>query len=92
MGRKKNPDNKPRDEQIKEKLEAARQVSPVAKKRDAYEESKAKEAFGTWWTAARKSYDRPKDLEDVLWAHLRSTGHDKPELFEKGVEHFGLKK
>jgi len=89
MGRKKNPDNKPREVEIKEKLEESRQVpTPTGR----YGDYKAKEIFCAWWASERRKYDRPKELEDVLWAHLKSIGCDKPELFGKGIEHFGLRK
>ena len=52
----------------------------------------AREAFAAFWAIAKKDYKKPKDLEDILWAHLKASGHDMPELFEKGLEHFGLKK
>lgn len=91
MGRKKNPENKPRDENIRQKLEQSRQVQAPTPSED-YGDYRAKEAFSAYWASARKNYKRPKDLEDVLWAHLKSIGHDKPDLFEKGIEHFGLKK
>jgi hypothetical protein len=90
MGRKKNPDNKPREEEIKEKLDASRQAAPAV--RDDFSEAKAREAFSNYWAAARKSYNRPRELEDVLWVHLKKIRHDVPDLFEKGIAHFGLKK
>jgi len=90
MGRKKNPDNKPREEEIKQKLETSRQAVPAVRSNLA--EAKAKEAFSNYWAAARRVYDRPRELEDVLWAHLKATGNDRPEAFEAGLQHFGLKK
>jgi len=89
MGRKKNPDNKPREQEIREKLEASRQIQTPM---DSGSDKKIRHDFSLWWASNRKAYNRPKDLESVLWAHLKSVGHDKPELFQKGIEHFGLKK
>lgn len=94
MARKKNPENKTREEDIREKLDRARQMRIAMAKQNKAPEADvdAKEAFRVFWTSARKSYDRPKELEEVLWAHLKASGYDKPELFQAGLEHFGLKK
>jgi hypothetical protein len=48
--------------------------------------------FQEWWATERKSYGRDKDLEEILWPHLKAIGADSPEKFEAGVQHFGLKK
>lgn len=89
MGRKKNPENKDRIEAFREKLSESRQnfVAPQTE-----ECSDVKTAFSEFWVRSRKEYNRPRELEDVLWAHIKSAGFDSPELFEEGLAHFGLKK
>lgn len=47
-------------------------------------------SFQEWWANARKHYGKTKDLEDILWPHLKAIGCDSPEKFEEGVQHFGL--
>lgn len=90
MGRKKNPENKTRVEVIREKLEESRQnyAAPQLNSK----ELSAREAFSEFWARVRKQYNRPRDLEAVIWAHLKSSGHDQPHLFEAGLAHFGLRK
>jgi hypothetical protein len=90
MGRKKNPENKTRVEDIREKLESSRQnySAPLA----SLHELSARDAFSEFWARVRKEYNRPRDLESVIWAHLKSSGHDQPHLFEAGLAHFGLRK
>jgi hypothetical protein len=51
-----------------------------------------REAFRVFWAQAKSAYGKSKDLEDVLWLHLKSIKMDKPEQFEDGLRHFGLKK
>lgn len=93
MGRKRNPENKTRIEEIKENLAKEQQeflsknkVQPVE-----MDDQKARESFRNFWALNRRKYNKPRDLEDIIWAHLRAAKFDKPELFEKGIEHFGLK-
>lgn len=90
MGRKKNPETKTREQDIREKLESSRQVASAAPA--DLDEQSTRNAFVEFWAQARKKYNRPRELEPVLWAHLKSSGHDKPHLFEAGLAHFGLKK
>ncbi len=91
MGRKKNPENKTREQDIREKLEKSRQSFTPAVSVNKREVD-AREAFSEYWAQVRKQYNRPRELENVIWAHLKSSGHDKPDLFEDGLAHFGLKK
>jgi hypothetical protein len=49
-------------------------------------------SFQEWWATQRKSYGKSKDLEDIIWPHLKAIGCDSPEKFEEGVKHFGLSK
>lgn len=90
MGRKRNPENKTRVEEIREKLDESRQ-NFSAPKADPKELS-AREAFSEYWSRVRKQYNRPRELESTIWAHLKSSGYDKPHLFEAGLAHFGLRK
>ena len=89
MGRKRNPENKTRVEDIRAKLENSKQNKVAQVPMD---EQSVRTAFSEFWAKARKAYNRPRELESILWAHLKSTGNDKPDLFEAGLKHFGLKK
>lgn len=96
MGRKKNPEKKTTEEIVRQALDKEQQ-NYIASRQLGFEASvekgeESREAFKYFWATARKEYGKAKDLEDILWAHLKATGNDKPELFEKGLKHFGLKK
>jgi hypothetical protein len=90
MGRKRNPENKTRVEDIREKLEQSKQN--YAAPQISSNELTARDAFSEFWSRVRKEYNRPRELEPIIWAHLKSSGHDQPQLFEEGLTHFGLKK
>lgn len=49
-----------------------------------------REAFRLFWAQAKSKYGKSKDLEQVLWLHLKATKQDTPEKFEDGLKHFGL--
>lgn len=95
MGRKRNPDKKTTEEIVRESLEKE-QMEYRASRQSNFEapasSENVREQFSAYWAIAKKEYKRSKDMEDILWAHLKAAGFDKPELFEEGLEHFGLKK
>jgi hypothetical protein len=95
MGRKRNPDKKTTEEIVREALEKEQTEFRSARQSNfeaPVSSQDTREAFAAFWAIAKKDYRKSKDLEDILWAHLKASGFDKPELFEKGLEHFGLKK
>lgn len=55
-------------------------------------EEEKKEEFRKFWAGGKRKYGKSKDLEEVIWAHLKSSKMDSPEQFEAGIAHFGLKK
>jgi hypothetical protein len=55
-------------------------------------DSQKREEFRKYWAQAKRNYGKAKDIEGIIWAHLRSSGMDVPEKFEAGLAHFGLKK
>ena len=56
------------------------------------DETERREEFRIFWATNKQKYGKSKDLESILWAHLKSAKLDQPEEFESGIEHFGLKK
>jgi hypothetical protein len=56
------------------------------------EESEKREMFRLFWATNKSKYGKTKDLEHILWTHLKATKLDSPEQFESGISHFGLKK
>jgi hypothetical protein len=37
-------------------------------------------------------FNKEKEIEEILWAHLKAIGCDSEELFEEGIANFGLKR
>ena len=50
-----------------------------------------REKFRLFWAKEKSKYGKSKDLENILWIHLKSAKLDNPENFEKGLQHFGLR-
>jgi hypothetical protein len=50
-----------------------------------------REEFRKYFLKLNKKLNLNKSLEEVIWIHLKTIEHDKKELFDKGVEHFGYK-
>lgn len=59
------------------------------KKLDDHEK---REQFRLFWATNKYKYGKAKDLEPILWVHLKAAKLDDPENFEAGLAHFGLKK
>lgn len=55
-------------------------------------DAQKRESFRVFWTKNRKKYGKTKELESIIWVHLKSMKMDEPEQFESGIAHFGLKK
>jgi hypothetical protein len=55
-------------------------------------EKEKREQFRVFWAKSKKQYGKSKELEEILWVHLKSTKMAEPEKFEAGIAHFGLKK
>ena len=51
-----------------------------------------REEFRIFWAQAKSQYGKGRNLEEVLWLHLKAMKMDKPEQFEDGLNHFGLTK
>jgi len=56
------------------------------------EDHEKREQFRLFWAENKYKYGKAKDLEPILWAHLKSAKLDDPENFDSGIAHFGLKK
>jgi hypothetical protein len=50
-----------------------------------------REDFRKYFLKIKRKLSLDKSLEDILWVHLKAIDHDKKELFEQGVKHFGYK-
>jgi hypothetical protein len=67
----------------------AANYKPEAK---ALSDQEKREEFRLFWAQQRKKYGKSKELEQILWLHLKAVKLDSPEQFDQGVAHFGLKK
>lgn len=87
-----------REEQIEDiqaKMDAAREAKmALIKARQTVkgkdEDSRIK--FQEFWALNRKSYGKSKEIEHILWAHLKAIGCDTPDKFADGIANFGLTK
>ena len=50
-----------------------------------------REDFRKYFLKINKKLKLNQSLEEVIWIHLKTIKHDKKELFDKGIEHFGYK-
>jgi hypothetical protein len=55
-------------------------------------EKQKREQFRLFWAKSKRKYGKTKNLEEIIWLHLKSSKMDEPEQFEVGIAHFGLKK
>lgn len=55
-------------------------------------EKQVREQFRIFWAQEKAKYGKAKDLEEIVWLHLKASKLDAPEKFEAGLAHFGLKK
>jgi hypothetical protein len=63
----------------------------IAKAPRKLRESELREEFRKYFIKLNKTLKLGRDMENVLWLHLKSTDCTNPELFSKGVENFGYK-
>lgn len=63
----------------------------VIKAKRELREDEVRKAFKSHFVKLKRSLKLDASLEEVIWLHLKATGNDKPELFERGVRHFGYK-
>lgn len=75
-------------------LEEAKALRASLYKPEAKElsEEEKREEFRLYWAREKYKYGKSKQLEEILWLHLKASKMDKPEQFESGLKHFGLKK
>lgn len=55
-------------------------------------EKQKREQFRVFWAKCKRKYGQKKNIEEIIWLHLKSSKMDEPEKFEAGLIHFGLKK
>lgn len=86
---------KEKDMQNKEmSLEEARayRASLAKAPEKSLNDEEKREAFRVFWAQEKAKYGKAKDLEEILWLHLKTIKMDSPEQFDAGIKHFGLNK
>ena len=78
-------------EMTAEEAKAARAAKHAALPKKASEQEK-REAFRLFWAHEKYNYGKEKNLEPILWVHLKAIDMASPDKFEAGISHFGLKK
>ena len=58
----------------------------------SFSEQEKREEFRLFWAQEKYKFGKSKDLEEILWLHLKATKMDEPSKFQDGLTHFGLKK
>jgi hypothetical protein len=88
----KNVVKKPK-ESDKEKIAKARKKRLALAKEYVQIEDKSdsREEFRKYFLKLSKKLSLDKSFEEVIWTHLKTIKHDKKELFDEGVKHFGYK-
>lgn len=51
-----------------------------------------REAFRIYWAKEKSKYSQTKDIEQIIWIHLKAIKMETPEKFADGIKNFGLKK
>lgn len=85
-------DREERQEMSPEEARAARLANAKPKAPKELSEAQKREAFRLHWAKERNKYGKARDLEDILWLHLKAIKMDDPSKFDEGLKHFGLKK
>jgi hypothetical protein len=83
-------------EEVKEmSLEEARKWRASLAKAAApaiLKEEQVREAWRLYWAQEKSKWANSKDLEHIIWLHLKAVAMAVPSRFEEGIKHFGLKK
>lgn len=87
-----------RDEQIEviqENMDNARELKMAlikARQKVNKKDEEIRVKFQEYWAQNKTNYSCPKDVEPIIWAHLKAAGYDSPEKFEAGIKNFGFEK
>jgi hypothetical protein len=68
-------------------------LSQTKNKKETFTEKELRTKFEEYWNLNKAKFTEKssKELEEVLWFHLKSSGYSSPEKFEEGIVHFGYK-
>lgn len=75
------------EKQIKEAREARKKLHEEKQKKDGINNNR--EEFRKFFVRVKGKLGLDESMEKIIWLHLKKTGFDKKEKFEKGIKHFG---
>ena len=52
-------------------------------------EKEIREEFRKYFVKLNRKLNIGKDMEQILWLHLKATVNNSPEMFDKGIKNFG---
>lgn len=84
-------DQKAREKNNIEKARERRIALAKEMKQPEADNSDNREDFRKYFLKLSKKLELDKSLEEIIWVHLKTIKHDKKELFDKGINHFGYK-
>jgi hypothetical protein len=83
-------ETKSKEQEIIEKARKKRLALAMDKSKPI-ESTDDREDFRKYFLRLGKKLNLDKSLEEVIWKHLKTIGHDKKDKFEDGIKHFGYK-
>jgi hypothetical protein len=88
MSEKKKKDSPSKNslQQAKDKRKLAWEAKQEKKGNDQKQE---REEFRKFFVKIKGKLKLDKSMEEVIWLHLKASGFNKKEDFEKGIKHFG---
>jgi hypothetical protein len=92
MAKPKTSETKTKADSIREKLEEISEAKQEQRQSQSLDEDDTREAFRKYWALNKQSFKQSKDVEEIVWLHLKAIKHNTPDLFEQGVINFGFKK
>jgi len=91
MAKKNSSQEEPKSGEMSLEEARAYRASLHKQSKASLSDSEKREQFRIFWAQEKNKHSKIKDLEKILWAHLKASKLDSPEQFEEGLKHFGLK-
>lgn len=79
------------EERIAQAKEKRKKAWEEKQKQDGSEERIRREEFRRFFVRIKGKLKIGKEMEEILWLHLKASGFDTKDKFEKGIKHFGYK-
>jgi hypothetical protein len=92
MAKEKKIQGEPGEEMTLEEAQAYRaSLAPSPAEQPMTIEEK-REEFRKYWALNKAKFGQVKEIEPIIWTHLKAVQMDHPSQFEQGLKHFGLEK